>query len=132
MPNDFKYSATTANGGPDNEMGTNNNYETITGARGKVARCIISEYKEIDGEGIGNRAWELLERAQDTPTNRQLFKFHTENAIKWLVDNGEIRDVEIFVDDVARAKGLGMLVRFFDVREGDIATDGFLAPWGKY
>jgi len=132
MGYDTEYNASTTMGnGPDNTIDATNNYTQITGARSKVGRCVVAEWKEVDGEGIGNRAWALLAREQDTPTNRQLLAFHTENAVKWLVDNGEIRDLEVIVDDVAYSDAMGLLVRFFDVREGDTATLGFIAPWGK-
>ena len=129
---DTEYSASTTLGSvPDNVVGDDNNYQTISGARSKVARVVVSEYKDVDGVGFGNKAWKLLEREQDTPHNRTLLKFHTEQALKPIVTAGEIKDVEVTVDNVADAQGVGMLVRFFDVREGDISTAGFIAPWGK-
>lgn len=132
MPNDIEYSASTTLGSvPDNVVGTDNNYQTITGARSKVARVVMSEWKDVDGEGFGNKAWKLLEREQDTQGNRTLLEFHTMQAIKPLIDAGEIRDVEITTGDPANAQGVGMLIKFFDVREGDESTHGFIAPWGK-
>jgi len=130
MSYDIEYDAGPESG-PDNIVGDDNNYRQISGARCKVARCIVAEWKDIDGEGMGNRAWKLLEREQDTPHNRSLLAYHTENAIKWFVDNGEIRDLKITTGDAAYREGVGMLVEFFDVREGDTSTTGFIAPWGK-
>jgi len=129
MPYDIEYNA-GLNSGPDNIMGTDNNYRQITGAACKVGRCVVAEYKEIDGEGFGNRAWVELARGQDTPANRQLLAYHTENAVKWLVDHKEIKDLEITVDDPTYIDGVGMLVTFVDIRTGDTATLGFISPWG--
>lgn len=129
---DTEYSASTTLGStPDNVVGADGNYSQISGARSKVARVVVAEWKLIDGVGFGNKAWALLAREQDTPHNRTLLAYHTEQAIKPIVDAGEIRDVEIITGDIAQAEGVGMLVRFFDVREGDTATLGFIAPWGK-
>lgn len=130
MSKDTEYNA-GLEGGPDNVMGDDNNYRQISGSSSKVGRCVIAEAKKIDGEWIGNRAWKLLERAQDTPTNRQLFAYHTQASLKWLVDNKRIKDLEITTGDAAYMKGLGMLVKYTDVLTGDTSTDGFIAPWGK-
>ena len=129
MGYDVEYNAGTV-GGPDNVMDATNNYALVTGAACKVGRCVIAEYKEIDGEGFGNRAWKLLARAQDTPSNRQLLAYHTERALKWLVDNKEISSLEITVGDPAYGTGVAMLVKFTDTRSGDTSTLGFIAPWG--
>ena len=128
---DTEYSASTTLGSiPDNVVGDDNNYRQISGARSKVGRVVCAEYKLIDGVGIGNKAWKLLERELDTPHNRTLLAFHTKEAIEPIRKAGEIKDVEITTGD-----GVGgaaaMLVKFFDVREGDVATLGFIAPWGK-
>jgi hypothetical protein len=133
MSYDTEYSASTTLGSvPDNVVGDDNNYRQISGARSKAARLICAEYKDIDGEGFGNRAWKLLERELDTPHNRALLAYHTEQAIKPLADAVEIRDVEITTGDLAnQPEGVGMLVKFFDVREGDTSIAGFIAPWGK-
>jgi uncharacterized hydantoinase/oxoprolinase family protein len=132
MSFDTLYSASTTLGSiPDNVVGDDGNYRQISGARSRVARTICAEWKEIDGESIGNKAWRLLERELDTPHNRTLLAFHTEQSVKSLVDAGDIRDLEITTGDAANTQGVGMLVKFFDVREGDISTAGFIAPWGK-
>ena len=131
MGYDTEYSASTTLGGvPDNVVGDDNNYRQISGARSKVGRLVCSEYKVIDGVGFGNKAWKLLGRELDTPHNRTLLAFHTDQAIKPLKTAGEIRDLEITTGDgVGGAAAL--LVKFFDVREGDTATLGFISPWGK-
>ncbi len=130
MSKDTEYNAGTE-GGPDHVMGDDNNYRQVTGASSKVGRCVAAEAKQIDGEWIGNRAWKKLERSQDTPTNRRLFAHHTEAALKWLVDNKRIKDLNIETGDPAYLLGLGMLVKYTDVLTGDTSTDGFIAPWGK-
>jgi phage gp46-like protein len=129
MGYDYEYNA-GLDGGPDHIVGTDNNYVQITGAASKVGRCVIAEWKDIDGEGMGNRAWKLLEREMDTETNRQLLAYHTEQALKWLVDNKEIADIEITVGDPEYGTAVAMLVRFTDVRTGQTSTLGFVAPWG--
>jgi phage gp46-like protein len=129
MGYDIEYNAGTE-GGPDNIMGDDNNYVQITGAASKVGRSVVAEWKDIDGEGFGNRAWKLLERELDTPTNRQLLAYHTEQALKWLVDNKWISNLVITVDDPAYLTGVAMLVSFTDTRSGDTSTLGFIAPWG--
>ena len=128
---DVEYGASTTLGSiPDNVVGDDNNYKTISGARSKVGRLVCSEYKVIDDVDFGNKAWKLLERELDTPHNRTLLAFHTEQAVKPLKTAGEIRDLEITTGDgVGGAAAL--LVKFFDVREGDTATLGFISPWGK-
>ncbi len=130
MPYDTEYNA-GLEGGPDNIMGDDNNYRQVTGAACKVGRCVVAEAKQIDGEWIGNRAWVLLAREQDTPANRQLLIYHTENSVKWLVGQKEIKDLEVTADDPTYLKGVGMLVTFTDVRTGDTSTLGFIAPWGQ-
>jgi phage gp46-like protein len=130
MGYDVRYSASTSQDGPDNVLGDDNNYETHTGAASKVGRCVTAWYKDIDGEGMGNRAWELLEREQDTPSNRQLLVYHTEQALKWLVDNKEIAELVVEADDPLGLTGVGLLVSFKDTRTGDSSTLGFIAPWG--
>ena len=133
MPYDVEYNA-GLNAGPDNIMGDDNNYRLVTGAACKVGRCVVAEYKEIDGEGFGNRAWKLLAREQDTPSNRQLLIYHTENALKWLLGDstrpGEIKDLVVTVDDPTYLEGVGLLVTFTDVRTQDTSTLGFISPWG--
>ncbi|MEE9367155.1 MAG: hypothetical protein V3W44_10735 [Dehalococcoidales bacterium] len=133
MPYDVHYNA-GLEGGPDNIMGADNNYEVVTGAACKVGRCVVAEAKLIDGEWIGNLAWTKLARAQDTPGNRQLLVYHTENSVKWLVGDssrpGEIKDLVVTADDPAYLTGVGLLVTFTDVRTGDVSTLGFIAPWG--
>jgi hypothetical protein len=130
---DVKYNASTTLGnGPDNVVGSDNNYETITGAASMVGRAVVSEAKQIDGEWIGNRAWKKLERELDTQSNRQLLVHYTEKAVQPLVDNGKITDLEITHDDSSVGNGAAMLVKFKDVRTGDTATLGFIVPWGKY
>jgi len=119
-----------AEGGPDGVIDATNNYATLTGSAAKVGRAVIAEFKLIDGEEFGNRAWALLHRAQDTPTNRELMRYHTEQAVKWLVDGKLIKDLEITVDDTNIPPGVGMLVSFTDVQTGDTSRLGFLAPWG--
>jgi len=128
---DTKYNASTVGGGPDNIMGDDNNYETVTGAISKVGRVVASEWKDINGESFGNRAWKALEREQDTPANRQLLVHYTMQALQPLIDSGDIADVEITHDDPTYLTGAAMLIRYTDVRSGDTSTDGFIAPWGK-
>jgi hypothetical protein len=130
MTYDTEYNAGLESG-PDYIMGDDNNYRQISGNASKVGRCVVSEFKMVDGEPMGNKAWVELARAQDTPTNRQLLAYHTENALKWLVDNGKIKDLEVTTGDPAYQKGVGLLVTFTDVPTGDTSTAGFLAPWGK-
>lgn len=129
---DTKYNASTTLGnGPDNVVGDDNNYEQITGAISKAGRTIQSDAKNIDGEWIGNKAWKELARELDTPSNRQLLVYYTEQALKPLVDSGEIADVEITHDDSSAGPGAALRVRFTDVNSGDTATLGFISPWGK-
>ena len=116
--------------GPDGVLDDTNNYNTITGATAKAGRAIVAEYKEIDGVGFGNRAWALLKRAQDTTTNRELLRYHTEQALKFLVDSKQISDLEITVGDPAYGGGAGMLVTFTDTATGDTSRLGAIAPWG--
>jgi hypothetical protein len=132
MGYDTDYNASTAGGGPDNVMGDNNNYRQVLGAYCKVGRCVAAEYKQIDDdESIGNRAWVELRRELDTSVTRQRFVYYTEQAVKWLVDNGEITDLEITVGDPQATTGVALLVKFKDVRTDDEATLGFIAPWGR-
>ena len=131
MSYDVSYNA-GPDAGPDNVVGSDNNYELVSGATSKVGRCVVAEAKLIDGEWIGNRAWKELTRAQDTITNRQKFVYFTEQALKWLVDNKHIKDLEVTSGDPDNSTGVGLLVKFTDVRSGDTSTLGFIAPWGKY
>lgn len=130
---DTEYSASTTLGSvPDNVVGDDNNYRLISGARSKAARLVCADHKIIDGVSFGNKAWKLLARELDTPHNRTLLAFHTEQAIKPLVQSREIKDLEITTGDPASMPaGAAMLVKFFDVRQGDTATLGFISPWGK-
>lgn len=138
MPYDIEYNATAVDVGKDapvgaqggdNIVGTDGNYNTITGARSKVGRLISSEYRLIDGVPFGNKAWTELRRASDTTQNRALLKRYIEDAIKPLVESGEIKDLVVTVDDAELLKGLGAQVSFTDAREGDTATMGVLSPW---
>jgi phage gp46-like protein len=131
MPYDRKYDASTDGGGPDNVVGSDNNYERTTGATSKAGRLVSCWYKTIDGVGVGCRAWKALERETDTPTNRALLERYLEEALTPLVKSGEIKDLTIEVDDPATLKGVAALVTFTDVREGDTATLGVIAPWGR-
>jgi len=132
MSYDVNYNAGGGSGGPDNVIDTTtNNYELISGSRSKVGRSIISEYKEIDGIGFGNKAWAELRRANDTQVNRHLLEYYTEQSIKWLIDSVMIKDVIITTGEAAMLLGLGMLVEFTDVKTGDTSTLGFIAPWDR-
>lgn len=131
MPKDIKYDASTDGLGPDNVLGSDNNYETVYGATSKAARAIVAEYRLLDGVPFGNKAWQALRRETDTQENRNLLKRYTEEALKPLVDSGDIANLEITVDDPATLKGLGMLITFTDVRQQDTANIGILAPWGR-
>lgn len=130
MSYDVKYNAGLSKG-PDNTVGDDNNYETVSGAVSKVGRCVVAEAKKIDGEWIGNQAWKKLKREQDTPTNRQLLAYYTELSLKWLVDNRHIKNLEVSTGDPDSGGGAALLVKFTDVRSGDTSTLGFITPWGK-
>lgn len=131
MPYDRKYNATQGDGiGPDNVVGDDNNYELTTGATSKAGRLVASHFRVIDGIPFGNRAWTELKRASDTPTNRELLKRYTKEALQPLVDNGDITDLTIEVDDPQGRTGVGMKITFTDRREGDTATLGIVPPWG--
>jgi hypothetical protein len=130
MPLDIKYNASSAGIGPDNVLGSDNNYETTPGATSKAGRLIAAEYRPIDGVPFGNKAWKALERASDTTENRALLKRYLEECLAPLVASGEIRDLVVTVDDPTTLKGLGALVTFYDVKQRDTSTLGVLAPWG--
>jgi len=130
MPLDIYYNAASDVIGPDNVLGSDGNYETTPGATAKVGRCVMSEYRVIDGVPFGNKAWKALQRASDTLQNRALLKRYTEEAIKPIQDAGEIRDLEVTVDDPANLKGAAMLITFYDIRQKDTVTIGVLSPWG--
>ena len=115
--------------GRDNAMDSTNNYATTTGATSKVARCVMADYKLIGGVPMGNRARLELRRETDSTTNRELLKRYILDAIKPLEDSREIKDVEITIDDPVGARGVAVLLTFTDVRAGDTATLGIIAPW---
>lgn len=116
--------------GRDNEMNSDtNNYQTFTGATSKAARLLMGDYKLIDGIPFGNRARLALQRETDSVTNRELLKRYIQDAVKPLVDSGEIRDLVVTIDDPVGADGVAAKVEFYDVRFGDTSALGVIAPW---
>lgn len=130
MGYDTKYDATSGTGIPDNVLGSDNNYEQITGSQSKVARAVMMHAKRIDGEWVGNRGWDELARESDTPENRQRFAYFIEQAILPLVKSGDIRDVSVTHGD-GTGGAAAFAIDFYDVRYGDTSRIGFIGPWGK-
>ena len=131
MGYDRKYNASQGSGfGPDNVLGDDLNYERTTGASSRAGRVVASHFRIIDGIPFGNRAWSELKRASDTPTNRELFKRYCIEALKPLVDNGDISDLSVETGDPQGRSGLAIKISFYDKREGDTATIGVIPPWG--
>jgi hypothetical protein len=124
---DIEYNAGAA--GPDNVMDSTSNYTRVRGAACKVGRAVVARYKEIDGEGFGNRAWAELEREQDTPANRQLLVYYTEQALKFLVKSQEIKSLIVEVGDAVGITGAALLVSFTDTRTGSTQTLSYISPW---
>lgn len=116
------------NGRGDHVDGEDGNWATSTGAWPKVVREMETDATELDGEPYGNRARLAVERGPDGPAAREMIRMYYLEVGRRYLATGEIRDLEVEVDDVVGTDGPGVRVGFLDVLAGKAYTTT-LKPW---